>query len=62
MRSHRFDMSDMGELEHFLNVRVTRTAGSIKLNQVVYTQKVLDKYSDFLGPRGKTRKWMQLIV
>ena len=53
----RFDMSDMGELKHFLNVRVTRTAGSIKLGQVVYTQKVLDKYSDFLGPRGKTRKF-----
>ena len=52
-----FDMSDMGELEHFLNVRVTRDSRSIRLDQSVYTQKVLDKYADFLGPSGKTRKY-----
>jgi hypothetical protein len=51
----KFDMTDMGELEHFLNVRVTRTRGTLKLDQSVYTQKVLDKFADFLGPRGKTK-------
>ncbi len=31
----KFDMSDMGELEHFLNVRVTRSSGSLRLDQEV---------------------------
>jgi hypothetical protein len=51
----KFDMTDMGELEQFLNVRVTRTRGTLKLDQSVYTQKVFDKFADFLGPCGKTK-------
>ena len=51
-----FDMTDMGALEHFLNVRVTRTRRFIQLDQSVYTQKVLDKFADFLGPPQKTKK------
>ena len=50
-----FDMTDMGALEHFLNVRVTRTRRFIQLYQSVCTQKLLDKFADFLGPQ-KTRK------
>ena len=46
----------MGALEHFLNVRVTRTRRFIQLDQSVYTQKVLDKFADFLGPPQKTKK------
>ena len=42
-----FDMTDMGALEHFLNVRVTRSRESIRLNQSVYTSKVLEKFAMF---------------
>jgi hypothetical protein len=52
-----FDMTDMGQLEHFLNVRVTRSSEYIKLDQSVYTEKVLDKFADFLGPPHKTKKY-----
>ena len=39
-----FDMSDMGELEHFLNVHVTRaTSFFLLLDQTVYASKVLEK-------------------
>ena len=40
-----FDMSDMGELEHFL----------FQLDQTVYASKVLERFSAFLGPLTKTR-------
>ena len=46
----------MGALEYFLNVRVTRTRRFIQLDQSVYTQKLLDKFADFLGPPQKTKK------
>jgi len=36
----RFDMSDMGELEHFLNVRVTRIKNYIQLDQSTYAEKI----------------------
>ena len=49
-------MSDMGELEHFLNVRVTRTSSFLQLDQTVYASKVLEKFSAFLGPPTKIRK------
>ena len=42
-----FDMSDMGELEHFSNVRVTRTSSFLQLDQTVYATKVLKKFSAF---------------
>ena len=50
----RFDMTDEGEMEHFLNVRVTRTVDSLTMDQSVYTQKVLDKHKHLVGT--KTRK------
>ena len=52
----RFDMTDMGELEHFLNVRVTRTKDCIRMDQTVYINKVLEVNEEYLGPTGKTRK------
>ena len=51
-----FDMTDIGALEHFLNVRVTGTRRFIQLDHSVHIQKVLDKFADFLGPPQKTRK------
>ena len=50
----RFDMTDEGEMEHFLNVRVTRTATSLGLDQSVYAQKIVDHNAHLLGTR--TRK------
>jgi hypothetical protein len=33
----KFDnMTDMGELDHFLNIRITRTEEFIRMNQSVY--------------------------
>jgi hypothetical protein len=52
----KFEMTDMGELEHFLNVRVTRTKDYIQMDQTVYTEKVLEKNAAFLGPSDKTKK------
>jgi hypothetical protein len=53
---NKFDMTDMGELEHFLNVRVTRTKDYMQMDQTVYTEKVLEKNAAFLGPADKTKK------
>ena len=52
----RYHMTDMGALEHFLNVRVTRSCSYIQLDQSVYSQKVLDTFSAHLGTENKTRK------
>ena len=49
-------MTDMGALEHFLNVCVTRSRSYIQLDQSVYTQKVLDTFSAHLGTENKIRK------
>ena len=54
----RFDMSDMGELKHFLNIRVTRTRKYMQLDQSVYAViKVLNMFEAFLGSTQKTRKY-----
>ena len=52
----QFDMTDMDALEHFLNVRVTRSRHYIQLDQSVYTSKVLEKFVTFLGPTHRVRK------
>ena len=49
-------MTDMGALEHFLNVRVTRSCSHIQIDQSVYTQKVLDTFRVHLGTETKVRK------
>ena len=49
-------MSDRGELEHFLNIRETRTRNYMQLNQTVYAVKVFNMFEAFLGPTQKTRK------
>ena len=53
----KFDMTDMGEMEHFLNVRVSRHSGSIHLDQTVYLEKVLKKFEKFLGPKTWTSSY-----
>ena len=52
----KFNMTDMGDLEFFLNVRVTRTKRFILLDPSVYINKVLDKFVDFFGSPHETRK------
>ena len=52
----RYDMIDMGALEHFLNVRVTRSCSYIQPNQSVYSQKVLGTLSAYRGTENKIRK------
>ena len=50
-------MTDEGELQHFLNVRVRRTRSFIQLDQAVYAQKVLDRFHHFIGSNQKTRRY-----
>ena len=49
----QFDMTDMGALEHFLNVYVTRSRKCIQLDQCVYTAKVLEMFATLLGALTK---------
>ena len=49
----RCNMSDMGTLEHFLNVSITSTSSYIQLDRSVCSQKVLDTLSTCLGARTK---------
>ena len=51
-----YDMTDLGELEHFLNVRVTRSSKEMTMDQAVYTAKVLKTFEKFMGRTSKTRK------
>jgi hypothetical protein len=52
----KFDMTDMGELHHFLNIRITRTEEFIRMDQSVYAQKVIDKFAPLMGNLRKIRK------
>lgn len=52
-----YDMQDMGEMEHYLNVRVTRTKTSLMQDQTVYVLKIMEKFANFLGSLTKTRKY-----
>jgi hypothetical protein len=56
MFCNRFDMTDLGELEHFLNVRVLRTKKFIRMDQSVYIEKVLAKHAAHLGTSSKTKR------
>jgi hypothetical protein len=49
----RFDMTDEGEMEFFLNVRVTRTKHFLMMDQTVYALNVIKKYSHLLGTRSR---------
>ena len=45
----RFEMTDEGEMEHFLNVRVTRTREFLTMDQTVYAQGIVDKHIHLLA-------------
>ena len=49
-------MTDMDEVEHSLNVRVTRTIGSLTVDKSVYTQRCWTSFVEHLGPSHKTKK------
>jgi hypothetical protein len=41
---NKFEMKDLGELRRYLNIRVTRTAEYIRIDQQAYPEKILKKY------------------
>jgi hypothetical protein len=49
----RFDMTDEGEMEHFLNVRVTRTSEYLLMDQSVYAASVIEKHSHLVGQKSR---------
>ena len=50
----RFEMKDMGELNYYLGMKITRTNDFIKLDQAGYLREILEKYSHLL--RGMDTK------
>ena len=53
----RFDMTDCGELKHYLNVRITRTGEYIAMDQTAFCDSILEKFASWMGPATKTRKY-----
>ena len=53
-----FDMTDMGEMKYFLNIKITRTrtATSLFMDQTTYAKKILAKFTDYLGTK-KAKKY-----
>ena len=50
-----FLMSDMGQLENYWNVRVTRTRRYLQLDQTVYAQQILTTVAVLLDLKTKTQ-------
>jgi hypothetical protein len=51
-----FDMTDMGEMQHFLNIKITRTAYTLRMDQSTYATKILAKSIDYIGTSKKGKK------
>ncbi len=50
----RYEMKDLGELNYYLGIKITRTEESIKLDQSGYVRDILEKYVHLLaGKEGK---------
>ena len=48
-------MKDLGELNYYLGMKITRSEEYIKLDQSGYVREILEKYSHLLrGMEGKT--------
>ena len=48
-------MKDLGELNYYLGMKITRSEEYIKLDQSGYVREILEKYSHLLrGKEGKT--------
>ena len=53
--SDNYEMKDLGELNYYLGMKITRSEEYIKLDQSGYVREILEKYSDLLrGKEGKT--------
>jgi hypothetical protein len=50
----RYEMKDLGELNYYLGMKITRTQNAIKLDQSGYVRDILEKYGYLLaGKEGK---------
>ena len=50
----RYEMKDLGELNYYLGMKITRTQNAIKLDQSGYVRDILEKYGYlFAGKEGK---------
>ena len=53
--TEHYEMKDLGELNYYLGMKITRSEEYIKLDQSGYVRKILEKYSHLLrGKEGKT--------
>ena len=43
--TERYEMKDLGELNHYLGMKITRTDEYIKVDQTQYTKDMITKYS-----------------
>ncbi len=48
-----FEMKDMGELNYYLGMNITRTDDFIKLDQAGYVREILEKYKHLLRENQK---------
>ena len=46
--TERYEMKDLGELNHYLGMKITRTNDSIKVDQTQYIKDMITKYSYLL--------------
>ena len=49
--NEHYEMKDLGELNYYLGMKITRSEEYIKLDQSGYVREILEKYSHLL--RGK---------
>ena len=53
--TEHYEMKDLGELNYYLGMKITRSEEYIKLDQSGYVREILEKYSHLLrGKEGKT--------
>ena len=53
--TEHYKMKDLGELNYYLRMKITRSEEYIKLDQSGYVREILEKYSHlFRGKEGKT--------
>ena len=57
MFCNTFDMTDMGEMNHFLNIKITRTTDYLRMDQTTYAKKIIAKFIDYLGVDVKNKKY-----
>ena len=49
----RYEMKDLGELNYYLGMKITKTEESIKLDQSGYVRDILEKYGHLLAGKAK---------